>query len=590
MIRSCWKALHERFPFTMTSPWKLFIILAMFFLGSFHCMAATAWAVNGPGVPGLSRDEVLRLGDRIYRKGILPSEEPVTAVVRGDVPVEGTMFSCESCHMRSGFGSYEGGVVTTPTTGTYLYQPVYNLRQLTPAEKETVPQYFKPQFEAPPKRPAYTDQTLAVALRTGIDPTGRKFNNVMPRYLLSDRDMAILIFYLKSLSAEPSPGVTETTLRFATVVTDDVSQAERDALLTTLENYVRGRNNMAVAADTRSKRGFTADWMDLAYRRKLAISRWELKGLPETWRGQLEEYYRKEPVFALLGGIANGEWRPIHEFSEEHHIPCILPITDFPVITETDWYTVYFSKGFYQEGEAAARFLGLTADLALDKTVVQIFHDTREGRAFATGFEKTWLDLGRKPPVDRKLREGETITREFLQQLAEKDKPSVVLLWVGSEAVPVLETFAAGTNRPEMVYVSSSLLKQNLWKVPEKARDFTYITYPFAFSLSKTIYADAAKGSRQNGKLHVIDRRISSGALSLWFVLNDALMMLGNNFYRDRFLDVIGMVKDKPPPYTDYERLSFGPGQRYASKGCYIVQLVHGDTHELVKKSDWVTH
>ena len=97
--------------------------------------------------------------------------------------------------------------------------------------------------------------------------------------------------------------------------------------------------------------------MDFAYRRKLSIVRWDLKGPPETWRGQLEEYNRKEPVFALLGGMTNGEWRPVHDFSEEHHIPCILPITDFPVISETDWYTLYFSKGLYQEGEAAARYL-----------------------------------------------------------------------------------------------------------------------------------------------------------------------------------------------------------------------------------------
>jgi hypothetical protein len=39
-----------------------------------------------------------------------------------------------------------------------------------------------------------------------------------------------------------------------------------------------------------------------------------------------------------------------------------------------------------------------------------------------------------------------------------------------------------------------------------------------------------------------------------------------------------------------YERLSFGPDQHYASKGCYIVQLAHGEKPELVKKSEWVIH
>lgn len=562
------------------------VIVAIF------CSAAVALAGEGrSGVAGLSRKEALRLGETIYRKGILPSGEPAKAVVQGDISVEGTMFSCESCHMRSGLGSYEGGILTTPTTGKYLYQPLFKARRLTPAEQERVPTFLQPLYQAPPTRPAYTDKTLAAALRGGIDPAGRRLHRVMPRYLLKDRDMAILIYYLKSLSAEPSPGVTDTTLRFATVITDGVSAEERDAMLAPLENYVRLRNSRARSFEARAKYGAFAEQMDLAYRR-LSLARWELKGPPETWRGQLEEYYRKEPVFALLGGITNGEWRPVHEFSEERRIPCILPVTDFPVISETDWYTLYFSKGFYQEGEAAARFLGTAAELPPDKTVVQVFRDNREGRALSAGFEEAWRDLGRRSPVNRALRAGKTITREFLQQLTDKGSPSVILLWVGPEAVPALETIAASPSRPGMVYVSASLMKESLGKLPENARDFTYITYPYGLSPVRipSFRAKSAKGAQPKDKAPVSDRRIPAKMYSLSLVLTDALMMMQDNFYRDRFLDVIGMLPDKPQPNSDYERLSFGPGQRYAAKGCYIMQLTHGADPELVKKSDWVIH
>ena len=63
---------------------------------------------------------------------------------------------------------------------------------------------------------------------------------------------------------------------------------------------------------------------------------------------------------------------------------------------------------------------------------------------------------------------------------------------------------------------------------------------------------------------------------------------MDRNVYRDNFLDRISMQQDFALP--DYFRLSFGPGQRYASKGCFIMQLSAGPQPQLVRKSEWVIH
>jgi hypothetical protein len=320
---------------------------------------------------------------------------------------------------------------------------------------------------------------------------------------------------------------------------------------------------------------------------------WELKGPPETWRGQLEEYYRKEPVFALLGGITTKEWRPIHEFSEANAIPCLFPITDLPVVSATDWYTLYFSKGFYQEGETAAHHLARTEDPAPAGTVVQFYPDTPEGKAFAAGFRDAWSESGRLPLVEKALPAGTLVTREDLERATGKDRRAVLVLWTGAEALPALEAAAAVKDGGiSTIYLSASLLKDGLLTVPETLRERTYITYPYNLAEPRPAMTYPPP-PRQKDPLQITDRRVPGKAATLYPVLNELFPSLESNYFRDYMFDIIdaSMINwNMPAVAPTFERISFGPGQRYASKGCYIVQLSKGDRPELVRKTDWVVH
>ena len=180
-------------------------------------------------VAGVSREEALRLGERMYREGILPSGEPLKAMVKGDIPMAGNQFTCANCHQRSGFGSLEGTVRTPPINSAQLYAPLSKFKGIPVSRRSAAVR------ETELFRPAYTDETLARAMRTGQDPAGRQMSSTMPIYSLSDRDMEILVFYLKNLSTGSEAGVTDTALRFATVITDEVSKADREAMLIPLQ-------------------------------------------------------------------------------------------------------------------------------------------------------------------------------------------------------------------------------------------------------------------------------------------------------------------------------------------------------------------
>jgi hypothetical protein len=118
-------------------------------------------------------------GRRMYREGILPSGEPLTAIVAGDVPVLGTQFSCESCHGRSDMGAAEGEYIVPPTAGQFIFAP-------------------SPQ----PARSAYTEDSLARLLREGVTPRGRYLGELMPLYKLTDDEVVVMAAYLAGLSSD----------------------------------------------------------------------------------------------------------------------------------------------------------------------------------------------------------------------------------------------------------------------------------------------------------------------------------------------------------------------------------------------------
>ena len=126
-------------------------------------------------------------GEAIYRRGVLPSAEPLTGTRESDLRISGAAAACVNCHRRSGLGEIEGRISIPPISGPYLFHPRAKDRD----------DLDLPYVEAiRPDRDPYTDATLARAIRAGIGADGRPLSYLMPHYTLSDADMATLIGYL----------------------------------------------------------------------------------------------------------------------------------------------------------------------------------------------------------------------------------------------------------------------------------------------------------------------------------------------------------------------------------------------------------
>jgi hypothetical protein len=191
-------------------------------------LAASAAPTRAPGA-----EAVADAGEAIYRRGVTGSGAPLEARRDGAETALGAAAACVNCHRRSGLGAREGRAVVPPITGRYLYRPLPK-----DGGDRDIPYVEGIRGEREP----YTDALLARAIREGVDSQGKALSYLMPNYALGDADMASLIAYLKALDQRRVPGVTETTLHLATVITPDADPVKRAGMLDVMRQFFSDRN------------------------------------------------------------------------------------------------------------------------------------------------------------------------------------------------------------------------------------------------------------------------------------------------------------------------------------------------------------
>ena len=513
----------------------------------------------------LSETELVAIGQQIYREGRLSNGEPVKAVVMGDVSVAGTQFTCLNCHRRSGWGSSEGTKPVLPTSAGALYSPRVRIYR---------------------ERPSYTDETLEEVIRSGLDPVGNPLDLAMPWYDLPDQEMAGLIAYLKTLSKETSPGLTSEVIHLATVVGEAVDPVIKKAMLDVLEKFFQNKNAQTrgeVKRVTHSSYYFNS-YKNEAYR-KWVLHRWELKGPPDSWSAQLEEYYRRQPVFALVSGVVPGEWTPIHDFCEENQIPCLLPNTDQPAVNNRgDFYSLYFSKGLDLE---AGTILEHLSRIQPGGSIVQIFREGTGGAFAARALRRASSKYPQFSLEDWPLLQGQPIAESTLLQL-EKRQALATVLWLSEEDAAAFMEQELERGTLGAFYLSSSLLGRETPSLSDPLKRTTFLVHPFNLPHVRDDRFRRAEIWLESRKIEITSPRIQGQTLFACMILGEGLMHIKQNFHRDYLLDVLDHGEGMTAYANSYPRLSFGPEQRYLGKGAYIIDLSIMKEGSTTPRATWV--
>jgi cytochrome c553 len=531
------------------------------------CLAGGAAAQTTPvGPPGGADAVQLAIGQRIYREGIGASGEPIKAIGAAQAALGAKDVACAACHRRSGYGTTEGRFTIRPITGPALFddQTVVVRAPRIKAQMGTR------------QRPAYTPALLARAIRSGTDSSGNSLDALMPRYALTDDEIKALSAYLGTLSAQPSPGVGDEEIHFATVLQPGVAPERRRAMLDIMELFFKDKGANVRLEEQRRDAGTMR--MYRAYR-KWVLHVWDLTGPSDTWRAQLESYYRAQPVFALIGGLGDASWQPIHEFNERMELPGVFAQVDLPGLAGANQYNLYFSRGVTLEAQVLAKYM---RDQNVSDKVVQVYRrDDAVGLAAAAAF-KGALSAG--TTLQDVVLDG-SADEAFWRRLSDS-KPGAVVLWLGSADIAAAQAVAGGQ---VPLYLSFDLLDGRLPAVPARLGENVRLVYPSDLPPKHDARLLRTKIWLHGRGIPITNEAVQINTQFTMTVVNDAVGHIMDSFSRDFFIERIEHVVAQTPTPSLYQSVSLGPGQRFAAKGSSIVQVMgEGPKTQFKALSGWI--
>lgn len=493
--------------------------------------------------------------------------------------MEGPHAACVSCHRRSGMGSVEGNIDRTvlvpPVAGPVLFSA--SLFAYSELDKS---HHYIPNdaWERAVTRTAYNKQNLALALRDGIDPDGKRLLAPMPRYPLDDTAMAALAAYLKQLSSIPAPGVEQNILHLATVVTPDVTPDQASAVV----DVVRAWSNSARASG-----------------RPWRLHVWELRGAADTWLEQLLQYDQQQPVFALLSGAGGANWTATHTFCEQQRVACVLPSVEAIPARGDDWYSMYFSPGVSLEARILARHLDEIATVPnRGSKLIQLYSDA-SGRHAADVLQTATTSFA-DSISSRKMRM--TAPRAALKNIAASD---VLVLWLRPDEIAQLAAGLPDGPPAEQVFVSALLATPKAIALPAAWQQRVQFVSLFD---DQGLQAEIAslrleRWLQQQGLPDDANRRLQADAYAACYLLNTALGRIKRQevrrpavpLRREHLLETLETVVNKYADSTEqidtdshiayYGRMSLGPRQRLAVRGGTIMRYQSADSKRLVAVS-----
>jgi ABC-type branched-subunit amino acid transport system substrate-binding protein len=499
-------------------------IAAAVALATVLAMAPRAWALS----------EAQARGKQIYLQGTSWGGGDITALVGGEaVALPASAVPCASCHGPDGLGRPEGGVLP----------PDIRWSELTKAYDHV---------HADGRRhPPFDEAGLARLVRTGLDPANNRLDDAMPKYALSDGDMADLLAYLKHLGQDRDPGIEGDRIQVATLLPlDGANGALGRAMAQVMHAHFQEANERG---------GIFGRRLEL-----LVIPHAES---PEATLENLSMAFEQEGIFALVGAYTVGLDEEVLAALRARGAPLVGPFTLNPGDEIADASVFYLYPGFMEQARVLAE--GAIAEGAARKAPILVAgpEGERVERLVAAVRDQV-AGRGAPAPVTLRYSASGLEAGKLAERVRENASEAVLFFGDQAELKALLHALDARKQRPR-VYLLSAFGTRALFEAPPAFHHRIFLAYP-------TLASDVTPAGRaaygRLAEVHALPPDHLQGQIAAYAaarLLEEGLRRAGRDLSREVLVEGLEALYAYETGLTP--PLSYGPNRRIGARGAHLV-------------------
>jgi ABC-type branched-subunit amino acid transport system substrate-binding protein len=518
------------------------LLLATFFLSvSFGQKSAADSVSQNPLTPEERR------GKQIYSRGTSASGEAIVASLgEASLEVPANVMACANCHGAYGHGKSEGGIrpsnltwesLTTPSTANRIHPP-------------------------------YTQASLEVAITQGKDPAGNKLRSAMPRFQIGTGDLADLIAYLKQLSRDRDPGISDNKIVLGTILPKGSLAAMGQSIKAVLEAYFNELNSQGGV-----------------YNRSFELKVVETADTPAATRAAVDRFLKDEQVFALLAAFIPGSEKEIVTLMDQQEVPLIGPLTLYPQTgVPLNRQVFYLLSGICEQARVLVDFATNQAG-PKNPGIAVVYPRNDLNATVVEAIRNQSKKEGLSAPQTYDYLAGRFDAAEFSKQLKQTNRDVVFFLGSGAEALSFMREAEKLSWFPS-IYGPAAGAGSAVFEAPagfDRKVFFSFPTSPVDQSVEGTkefrALAEKYKFPTQNTAVQISTYTAAS-------VLVEGLKRAGKDLGREQLVQALEGLNEYQTGLTP--AITYGPNRRIGALGAYVV-TVDLKEKKFVPASGWIT-